>query len=198
MDKKKIALPIIVEGRYDKAVLSSIFDCRVFTTDGFSIFNSTEKRTLLSRIAEEGIIVLTDSDGGGRQIRSYLNGILPKDKIHNLYIPVIPGKEKRKTKASRSGTLGVEGMEREVLERVLAPFVDDGGRVEKSDEEMLTMVDIFTLGLTGKPDSQAKRDFVASSLGLPPGMGAKAMLAALNIVTTRTELSSILETLVIE
>ena len=188
MDKKKITLPIIVEGRYDKAVLSSIFDCRIFTTDGFSVFNSREKRALLSRIAEGGIIVLTDSDGGGKQIRSYLNGILPKDKIYNLYIPVIPGKERRKTKASKSGTLGVEGMEREVLERVLAPFIDDGGRVEKNEAEMLTMVDIFTLGLTGKSDSQAMRDSISASLGLPPGMGAKAMLAALNIITTKDEL----------
>ena len=188
MDKKKIGLPIIVEGRYDKAVLSSIFDCTVFTTDGFSVFNSKEKRALLLRIAEGGIILLTDSDGGGRQIRSYLNGILPKDKIYNLYIPVIPGKERRKTKASKSGTLGVEGMEREVLERVLAPFIEDGGRVEKNEEEMLTMVDIYTLGLTGSPDSQARRDALAASLLLPPGMGAKAMLAALNIVAKRSEI----------
>ena len=193
MDKKKIALPIIVEGRYDKAVLSSIFDCRVFTTDGFSVFNSREKRALLSRIAEGGIIVLTDSDGGGKQIRSYLNGILPKDKIYNLYIPVIPGKERRKTKASKSGTLGVEGMEREVLERVLAPFVEDGGRVEKNEGEMLTMVDIFALGLTGKPDSQTRRDSLAASLGLPPRMGAKAMLAALNIILTKEELYKLID-----
>ena len=193
MDKKKIILPIIVEGRYDKAVLSSIFDCRVFTTDGFSVFNSVEKRALLSRIAEGGIIVLTDSDGGGKQIRSYLNGILPKDKIYNLYIPVIPGKERRKTKASKSGTLGVEGMEREVLERVLAPFVEDGGRVEKNEEEMLTMVDIFALGLTGKPDSQARRDSLAASLGLPPKMGAKAMLAALNIILSKEELYKLID-----
>ena len=191
MDKKRIKLPIIVEGRYDKAVLSSVFDCRVFTTDGFGIFKSNEKKALIKRIAEGGIIVLTDSDGGGRQIRSYLQSILPRDKVHNLYIPTIPGKEKRKTKPSKSGTLGVEGMEREVLERVLAPFTEDGGRVEKNEGEMLTMVDIYALGLTGSRESQARRDRIGGVLGLPPGMGAKPFLSALNIITDREELRKI-------
>ena len=78
-EKIKISLPIIVEGRYDKAAICSIFDATVITTGGFALFNSTEKRALIEKLSSNGIIVLTDSDAGGRQIRSYLSSILPKD-----------------------------------------------------------------------------------------------------------------------
>ena len=100
MEKTKISLPIIVEGRYDKSSLSGFLDATILTTDGFSIFNNKEKQALLRRVAQNGIIVLTDSDGGGKQIRKFLAGILPSDKIHNLYIPKIAGKESRKRKPS--------------------------------------------------------------------------------------------------
>ena len=79
MEKKKISLPIIVEGKYDKNTLSQIFDARIFTLGGFGVFNSKEKQLLLRRICADGAIILTDSDGGGVQIRSFLSGILPKE-----------------------------------------------------------------------------------------------------------------------
>jgi ribonuclease M5 len=99
----KITLPIIVEGRYDKTTISTYFDATVITTGGFAVFNSKEKQSLIRKLGERGgVILLTDSDGGGRQIRSFLQGILPKEKIHNAYVPEISGKERRKTKASRA------------------------------------------------------------------------------------------------
>ena len=98
--KPKIKYPIIVEGKYDKNTLSQIFDCTVIVTGGFGIFNAKEKQALIRRIAEGGVIVLTDSDGGGRQLRSFVSGILPSDKVKHIYIPKIEGKERRKTKRS--------------------------------------------------------------------------------------------------
>ena len=191
-EKIKISLPIIVEGRYDKAALSGFVSATVITTEGFAIFNNKEKQALLRRLCSDGAIVLTDSDGGGKQIRSYLSGILPKEKLHHLYIPQIPGKEHRKRKASAAGTLGVEGMSREVLERVLAPFIDDGSGVRKSDE-MLTMVDFLELGLTGGADSSVRRDKVSRAAMLPAGMSAKAQLAALNLIYDRDEAVRLIE-----
>ena len=146
MEKIKISLPIIVEGRYDKATLSGFIDATIITTGGFSIFNNKEKQALLRRLAKDGIIVLTDSDGGGKQIRKFLAGILPPDKIHNLYIPKIEGKESRKRKPSAAGTLGVEGMEKDVLIRLLTPFID-GEKASKSGK-MITKVDFFFDRLT--------------------------------------------------
>ena len=187
-DRIRISLPIVVEGRYDKSTLLSIFDTTVITLGGFAVFNSKEKQLLLRRVAKDGIIVLTDSDGAGKQIRAFLNGIIPKEKIYNLYIPKIAGKEKRKSAPSKEGLLGVEGMSREELIRVLSPFtVKDGGDVptRKNSAEMITKVDFYLHKLTGADNSAAKRDKLALYFNLPTGMTPNALLEALNIVTDK-------------
>ena len=188
--KKKISLPVIVEGKYDKIKIDSIFDARVFISGGFGVFNSKERQALLRRIAKEGVILLLDSDGGGVQIRSFLNSILPKEKIYNLYIPKIEGKERRKSRPSAAGTLGVEGMEREVLLRIFAPFVlsecdNDGAPVTPKSREMITKVDFYADKLTGNDNSAARRDALAKHFELPSGMNANALLEALNVITDR-------------
>ncbi len=188
MQKPKIDLPIIVEGKYDKNTLLQIFDATVITVGGFGIFNSKEKQALIRKIAKRGVILLTDSDGGGVQIRSFLKGILPKEMIYNAYVPQIQGKERRKRKPSAAGLLGVEGVGREVLERVLAPFISDGGRAEfckKNSDEMITKVDFYLDKLSGADNSSARRDSLAEHFELPRGMTATALLEALNIITDR-------------
>ena len=193
MKKYKIALPIVVEGKYDKNTLSQIFDATVIYVGGFSVFNSKEKQALIRKIAANGIILLTDSDGGGKQIRAFLNGILPKEKVHNLYIPQIKGKERRKSAPSRAGTLGVEGMDRETLVRILSPFIvaeqngtDPHTRVEfceQKERKMLTKLDFFADGLSGADNATEKRARLALYFELPPDMTANALLEALNIIT---------------
>lgn len=183
-ERIKINLPIIVEGKYDKCTLSSIFDATIISTNGFGVFNSKEKRALIRRIGERGIIILTDSDGGGKQIRSYLSGILPKDKIFHLYIPEIEGKERRKKSASKAGLLGVEGMTRDVLESVLSPFISHGACEENSvfpSSKMLTKLDFFNDGLSGGNDSSKKRAELAKALGFPSDMSANALIEAINL-----------------
>lgn len=184
-EKIKIRLPIIVEGRYDKSTLASIFDATVITTGGFGIFNSKEKRALIKKLAERGgVILLTDSDAGGRQIRSYLSGILPKDKIFHIYIPEVKGKESRKKSPSKSGLIGVEGMTRGVLESVLRPFACDeacGANADFCELKRVTKLDFYNDGLSGSPDSQNKRRLLAARLGLPSDMSANSLIEAINI-----------------
>ena len=187
MEKLRIDLPVIVEGKYDKNTLLQIIDASIITTGGFSVFNSKEKRSLILRLAEKGgVILLTDSDAGGAQIRKFLLGILPREKVYNLYIPKIEGKERRKDKASKSGLLGVEGLERAVIEKLFAPFATQGGVLRKnaiSERKMITKLDFFEDGLSGGPDATKRRDAVAAHFDLPSGMTANALLEALNIVT---------------
>lgn len=188
MERIKISLPIVVEGKYDKSTLLSIFDTTVVTLGGFAVFNSKEKQLLLRRIAKDGIIVLTDSDGAGKMIRAFLNGIIPKDKIYNLYIPKVAGKEKRKTAPSKEGLLGVEGMGREELVRVLSPFaLKDGenGLTPRNSGEMITKVDFYQDKLTGFDNSANRRDKIALYFKLPTGMTPNALLEALNIITDK-------------
>lgn len=195
-ERIKISLPIVVEGKYDKSTILAIFDTTVITLGGFGVFNSKEKQALIRRIASGGIIVLTDSDGAGKVIRSFLNGIIPKEKIYNLYIPKIQGKEKRKSAPSKEGLLGVEGMGREELLRVLDPFiVKDGDKTIKSknNTELITKVDFYMDKLTGAENSSARRDELAKHFGLPDGMSANALLEALNIISDKTEYRSVVD-----
>ena len=191
MEKIKISLPIIVEGRYDKSTLSGFVDATVITTGGFSIFNNKEKQALIRRIGSKGIIILTDSDGGGKQIRKFLSGILPKEKIHHLYIPQIEGKESRKRKPSASGNLGVEGMEKDVLIRLLTPFVD-GEKVQKGGK-MITKVDFFTDKLTGCEGAVENRRKICEVCDLPQDMTPNALLEALNLLYGYDEYKRLVE-----
>ena len=180
--KPKIDRPILVEGKYDKITITSHFDATVLTTGGFSIFNDKEKQALLRRIStERGLLVLTDSDGGGKQIRSFLSTILDKSKVLMLYIPKIEGKERRKVHASKSGVLGVEGMSREVLYRIFSPyFTDTASRVSHS--RAVTKLDFYNDNLTGKDGSAERRRSLALSLSLPDDMTPNALLEAVNLL----------------
>ena len=189
MEKKKISLPIIVEGKYDKTTLTSMFDCTVISVGGFGVFNSKEKQALLRRLCADGAVILTDSDGGGVQIRSFLSGILPKDKIRHAYIPKVEGKEKRKTKAGKAGLLGVEGMSREVLSRLLEPFASDNAVTLKGG---VSKTDFFIDGLSGGENSSVKRGKLARLAGLPDDISANALLEAINILYSYDEYKKLL------
>ena len=180
MEKRRIIYPVVVEGKYDKIRLCSIFEAHVVTTDGFGIFNKKEKLALIRALAANSkIIVLTDSDGAGKLIRSHICGALPKESLIQLYIPQIEGKERRKDAPSAEGTLGVEGMENKLLFELLEPYTEEG---EPIFENKLSKVDFYVDGLTGGENSRQKRDDLALSLGLPTGMTPNALLEALKLV----------------
>ena len=112
----KIKEAVIVEGRYDKIKLSNLIDALIIETNGFSVYKDKKKLDFIKRLANErGIIVITDSDHSGFQIRNYLSSAIPKEKIKHIYIPDIHGKEKRKKEASKEGKLGVEGIDDAIL-----------------------------------------------------------------------------------
>ena len=184
MDKLRVKYPVIVEGKYDKITLSSLFDTPVFCTGGFAVFRSDGTRALLRRLAEASpVILLTDSDGGGRQIRSFLSGILPPERLIHLFIPQVAGKEKRKAKPGKAGLLGVEGTSPDVLRRLFAPFLCDAPSRPASPP--VTKTDFYSLGLSGKTDSAKRRSALALSLGLPGDLPANALLDAVNILFSR-------------
>lgn len=191
----RIPLPVIVEGRYDKVRLASVIDATIITTGGFGIFNNREKLALIRRLSGRGgVVILTDSDGAGGLIRSYIRSALPPDRIYNLYIPHIAGKERRKRAPSKDGSLGVEGMSDELLRGLFADFARRMGFSGEAHGEYgtVTKADMMQLGLTGDGSREA-RDALGKRLGLPPGMTPNAFLGALNILVTRDELYSMLE-----
>ena len=193
MKKLQIAYPIIVEGKYDRMKLLAICEGLIIKTDGFGVFKKDEKAALIRTLASKSpIIVLTDSDGGGKVIRSHISSLVPKDKLIQLYIPKIEGKEKRKSEPSKEGTLGVEGMENELLYKLLEPFSNElnneaNKKLTKIAENPLSKVDFFQDGLTGGENSSLKRDELAKKFSLPSGMTPNALLEALKVVATYNE-----------
>lgn len=166
---------IVVEGKYDKIRLSGFLDALILPTDGFGIFRDKDKTALLKALAESrGLILLTDSDDAGFQIRSYIKNLVGADNVIDVYIPEIPGREKRKTKTSAAGLLGVEGLREEVL---LAAFDAAGVTAEKRPPEPdpVTKTDLYLDGFIGTPDAAEKRKALCRVLGLPTRLNANTL-----------------------
>lgn len=147
---------------------------------------------MIRKLAEnDGIIVITDSDGAGLTIRNFINSILPKDKVFHLYIPEIIGKEKRKSAPSKSGLLGVEGIEIDRLRDIFEPFASD--ILIRSSTRPITKRDFYEYGLSGGENSSDKRKKLTAKLGFPSNMSANALLDALNMLYTYDEYVKLVE-----
>lgn len=187
----RIREAIVVEGRYDKNTLSQLVDTLIITTEGFQVFKSKEKAALLRRVAaKRGLIVLTDSDGAGFVIRNHLKGIIPPSQLKQCYIPDVFGKEKRKKAPGKEGKLGVEGMRPEVLEAALrqcgATILGETSAHQPGGD--ITKLDLYQLGLSGRPDSAIKRRELLKRLALPEHLSANALVQVLNTIMTKEEL----------
>ena len=188
MNKPRIEEVIVVEGRYDKNILSQVVDATIVETGGFSVFNDREKLELLRKLAQKrGLILLTDSDGAGFVIRNYLKGALPRERVKQAYIPDVAGKERRKRKAGKEGKLGVEGMTPEVLLQSLrrsgATFAEDEPPPRRP---AITKADLLEQGLIG-PGSTQRRQALLRRLELPEHLTANALLEMLNLLMDREE-----------
>ena len=187
---------IVVEGRYDKAALSSSVDAVILETSGFGVFSDREKLALLRRLAEKrGLVILTDSDGGGFLIRNFLRGAIDPKCVKHAYIPDVYGKERRKRRPGKEGKLGVEGMSAQTLLDCLrrAGATIEGEDAPAAGETPMTKAELYTLGLTGRPDSSARRGLVKKALDLPENLTTNALLDVLNVLITREELRALVD-----
>ena len=163
---------IIVEGRYDKIKLGGLVNAVIIETGGFRVFSDREKQALIRRIAaKNGILVLTDSDGAGFVIRNFLRGVVPPEQIKHCYVPQVRGKEKRKAHQSGATILG----------ETAAP------------KQPITKADLCALGLAGGQNAARNRQKLLRHLDLPTYLSANAMLAALNCLYSKEELTALLQ-----
>lgn len=176
---------VIVEGKYDKIKLSSFIDAIIITTEGFGIFKNKEKRNYIRRLAEKkGVIILTDSDRAGQLIRNHIKSFINNGKIYNVYIPQIFGKEKRKVVPSKEGTIGVEGMEKDVIIKALEKA---GVFQTKRQLGGITNIDLMEAGLIGRPNSKINRGKFLKHFNLPDFLSSKQLLEFLNTSFTKEE-----------
>lgn len=185
----KIKQAVIVEGKYDKIRLSNIIDAVIVPVHGFSIYRDRETAELIKYLAKTtGIIILTDSDGAGFQIRNKIKSLASGGEVIHVYVPDIKGKEKRKREPSKEGLLGVEGISDEVIARAFEQagvFIEKTERTEKSDP--ITKADLLDLGLIGAENSGARREELQKKLGLPKHLSSNMLLEMLNVMFTRDE-----------
>ena len=181
MKKLSLEYPVVVEGKYDKIKLDAIVATPIITLDGFSFFNDKKKQQLFRKYAENGIIILTDSDRAGAFIRSKLRGYT-KSTIINVYAPSVIGKEKRKSVSSKDGLLGVEGIDVKTLRTLLAPYE---GREKTAP--YLTKARMYADGLSGGENSSLLRHTVALLLGLPANLSPNAFAEAINTMIPEDE-----------
>ncbi len=184
-------MPIIVEGKYDKIKLSSIVDATIITTEGFGIFKNKDRVQLIKKLAEKkGVIVLTDSDSAGSIIRSYLKNIIGEEKIYNVFLPEIKGKERRKITPSAEGLLGVEGVDKEIILSALKRFLPDN---KLQPKEPITKAFLMQCGLSGCENSSQLRKEVLKKLNIPNSVAPNTLLRVLNDISSREEILKIIK-----
>lgn len=201
----KIKEAVVVEGRHDKIALSELIDTIIVSVDGFSVYSDKSKIRFLRLLAQKsGIIIFTDSDWAGRRIRSYIKSCVSVGVVKHAYIPQISGKERRKSRASAEGFLGVEGINQTLLKNILRKI---GVSPEDTDEasaycegnsldaalhkaqpkKLITKTDFYTDGITGGSCSSEMRKKLCTFLGLPENLSSNSLLQLLNCGYTPEE-----------
>ena len=165
MEKIKVKETIIVEGRDDTAAVKQSVEGFIIETHGFGIRKETWE--LIAKAYEkDGIIIFTDPDFSGEEIRRKLTEKFPKAKQAFL---------DRKL-ATKKGDIGIENASPEAIAEALSKA---HCTIEKQEEETFSMDDLFREGLTGDRTSAERREKLGRILGIGYGNG-KAFLRKLN------------------
>lgn len=176
----RIKEAIVVEGVYDKNRIKQLVDATVITTNGFYIYKDKKKIELLRQLARtNGLIIFTDSDRAGFQIRNFIKNLVGNENVKHAYIPDIKGKEKRKAAPSKEGFLGVEGVDDDIIIEALK----NAGITEPPAPEgvrRITKADLFADGLSGTGESRILRKKLTDMLDLPSRISANMLLDVLN------------------
>lgn len=166
MDKITVDQAIIVEGRDDVTAVSEAVDALIIPTHGFGI--TAETWGVIAKAYEEkGLIILTDPDHAGEEIRRKLTEKFP-DSIQ-AYVA--------RREATTAGDIGIENAEPKAIAEALQKALERSGKGPKSaDKEagrsdivFADMSDLRDLGLAGTEGSAEFRAEVARALGIGYG-----------------------------
>lgn len=164
---KKIKEMIVVEGKNDTNTLQRYFVCDTIETGGDQLVPEIIDRVKAAQ-ASRGVIVFTDPDHPGEQIRRWINSNVPECK--NAFID--------KKKARTAKKVGVEHAEKNDLWQALSHCV-----TFEEDRQTLSWQDYVSLGLTG---NTAKRYGVCAHFHIGPCNG-KTCFKRLNAMGITTE-----------
>lgn len=155
-DLLKIKETVIVEGRDDTINLKKAVDCFTIETHGFGIRRETWE-AIEKAYRERGIIIFTDPDHSGEEIRRKLTEAFPD--AGQAYIA--------RKDALKKGDIGVENAEPEVIIEALKKAQEHMKRpaVQPEDSD-ITMIDLEKLGLSGGSGSRELRQLAGKALGI--------------------------------
>lgn len=155
MSKKiKIRETIVVEGKNDIQAVRRAVDAHFIMTSGFGI-NGPILEEIRTAKEKNGVIVLTDPDYMGERIREILNKKIPG--LKHAYISRVEGTTK--------GDVGVENASPDAIRKALEfARAEDPTEWEEGANFELSVADIFSMGLTGRPGSDELRAKVAEIL----------------------------------
>lgn len=164
--KKKIKEIIVVEGRDDISAVKAAVDAEVIQVNGFAVRKKENIEKIKIAEKNRGIIILTDPDYAGNEIRKYLHKFFPMAK--DAYI--------RRIEGTKDGDIGVENASPEAIITAL-----EKARYTLSDEvqEIFTMPYLMECGLVGGKEASEKRERVGGKLGIGYSNG-KQFLSKLN------------------
>ena len=160
----KIKEIIVVEGRDDTDAVKKSVDAITIETHGYGITKATWE--LIEKAhAEKGIIVFTDPDHAGEQIRRRILEKYPDAKQAFL----------DRDAAKKHGDIGIENASPESIREALKKAQCS---LEEKNQEF-TIDDMMGAGLVGQADSSARRQKLGKLLGIGYGNG-KIFLQRLN------------------
>ena len=145
---------LIVEGKMDVVAVSKAVEADCIITNGFH-FNKKTLANIAAAYKKRGIIILTDPDTAGENIRKFLTKKFPDAK--HAYIP--------KDEATANNDIGVEQASPESIRNALAKVhtLNLNPRAEFTAAEMLQY------GLSGGAESSKLRDKIGAILGIGYG-----------------------------
>ena len=155
---------IVVEGKTDVAFLSNFIDAQFVTTNGSEISKDTiEYLKTLSK--DNNIYVLTDPDFPGEKIRKTLDEHIPN--LKHCFVS--------KEKSIKKNKVGVAESTQEEVENALKNAIT----TKERKVGVITMNDLVNIGLSGYPDSEAKREKICEHYHLGH-CNAKTFLKRIN------------------
>lgn len=175
-DKPTIKEIIVVEGRDDTAAIRQAADAMTIETHGFGIREETWD-LIEKAYRTKGIIVFTDPDTAGEQIRRRVLERFPDAKEAFL----------DRAAALKDGDIGIENASpesiRDALRKVHGPTGGEAA-VPAADHsnpshEVFTPSDLFDWGLDGVPGAAQRRRILGQKLGIGQAT-AKTFLQRLN------------------
>jgi len=178
---KTIEEIIIVEGRDDTAAVRRAVDAVTIETHGYGIRPSTWD-VIDKAYESKGIIIFTDPDTAGEQIRRRLADRYPEAKHAFL----------DRSLAEKDGDIGIENASPDSIRAALAKvrYKADCGLREAAAPasadtasapaaEPFTIADLDAYGLSGGPGAAERRAALGKALGIGYG-NAKTFLSRLN------------------